>query len=87
MHRGLLKPDCRPLATASVAHWDDLLMHGAFDHHADPSHFSINALTSSQHAAYTQLADSYFAAGYEFFMPTALRTEDLEWLAARHGQR
>lgn len=73
------------LATVSIAHWDDLLMHGRFDHHHDPGGFSLTALTESQYSAYVALVDSYFAYGYEYFTPRALREEDQRRLAARHA--
>ena len=73
------------LATESIAHWDDLLMHGRFAHHHDPAGFSIPALTEPQYSAYVAVVDSYFACGYEYFTPRALRDEDQQRLAARHG--
>ncbi|HEV8357376.1 MAG TPA: hypothetical protein VGQ17_11485 [Gemmatimonadales bacterium] len=75
------------LATKSIEHWDDLLMHGTFDHHEDPSHFAIKKLTEAQYGAFVTLVDSYFAAGYEYFTPMALRPADQDQFAGRHGSR
>jgi hypothetical protein len=41
-----------PFATQSVAHWDDLLVHGYFAHHEDPSHFSIGGLSAEQYSVF-----------------------------------
>jgi len=71
--------------TASVARWDDFLMHGRLEHHDDPTAFAIDQLSESQYAALTLLVESYFVAGYEFFTPEALRIEDQRALRARFG--
>ena len=81
----LLAAGLPPLATQSVAHWDDLLLHGHFAQHQDPSHFSIGSLSPEQYAAFVDLAESYFLVGYEYFTPTALRVEDQERLTSRFG--
>ena len=73
------------LATQSVAHWDDLLMHGHFDHHEDPSHFAVGNLTDEQYTVFVDLVESHFLAGYEYFTPTALKLEDQDRLASRFG--
>ena len=73
------------LATQSLAHWDDLLMHGHFKYHADPSHFAVGSLTEDQYAVLVDLVESYFLAGYEYFTPTALRLEDQGRLTSRFG--
>jgi len=75
------------LATKSIRHWDDLLTHGSFDYHPDGAGFHLSQLTESQYAAYVDLVDSYFAAGYEYYTPMALRIEDRQRLAARHDTR
>ena len=71
------------LATQSVSHWDDLLMHGHFKHHADPSSFAIGSLTDEQYSVFVDLVESYFLEGYEYFTPTALKLEDRSRLASR----
>src|SRR5262245_28851447 len=73
------------LATHSVSHWDDLLLHGHFKHHADPSSFAIGSLREDQYTAFVHLVESYFLAGYEYFTPTALKLEDRRRLASRFG--
>jgi hypothetical protein len=73
------------LASQSVDHWDDLLLHGHFDHHADPSHFKIESLTDDQYTAFVDLVESYFLAGYEYFTPIALKIEDQGRLGSRFG--
>ena len=64
------------LAAQSVAHWDDLLQHGHFAYHPDPSHFRVDQLTTEQYAALVGLVESYFVVGYEYFTPVALKIED-----------
>ena len=73
------------LATVSIAHWDDLLTHGRFDHHADPAHFEVCNLTHEQYTVLVDLTESYFAAGYEHFPPGALQVEDQDRLRSRFG--
>jgi hypothetical protein len=75
-----------PLATQTVAHWDDLLMHGHFKNHPDPSHFAIGSLTDDQYTVLVDLVASYFLAGYEYFPPTALKVEDQGRLTSRFGR-
>jgi hypothetical protein len=70
-------------ATQSVAHWDDLLMHGHFAHHEDPSHFSISNLSADQYTVFVDVVESYFLGGYEYFAPTALKVEDQVRLTSR----
>ncbi len=70
-----------PAVMADIANWDDVLAHGSLTH--DPAGFTIDRLTSDQYASLVGLAESYFAAGYEFFAPSALRPEDQERLRAR----
>jgi hypothetical protein len=77
-----------PLASRSVIHWDDLLLHGRFNHHEDPSHFNIASLTGEQYTVFADLVESYFLAGYEYFIPTALREGDRDRLGRRFsGER
>jgi hypothetical protein len=72
-----------PQATATIAAWDDLLMHGHLEEDRDG--FRVEDLTAGQYAALVMLASSYFAAGYEFYPPTALHAEDQETLRSRFG--
>jgi hypothetical protein len=66
---------------ANITDWDDVLVRGSLTH--DPTGFTIDQLTSDQYAALVGLVESYFAAGYEFFAPSALRSDDQERLRAR----
>lgn len=70
-----------PAVTASIANWDDFLLHGSLA--SDPAEFAVAQLTSDQYASLVALATSYFAAGYEFYAPSALRPDDQEQLRAR----
>jgi hypothetical protein len=70
-----------PAATASPLDWDDVLMHGHLTRH--PDGFSLDQLTPAQYAALVELAANYFAVGYEFYLPSALRVEDQAALRAR----
>lgn len=70
-------------ATERSSAWDDLLTHGYLV--ADPGAFALEQLNSAQYSAIVQLATSYFAAGYEFYTPTALRSSDQDALRARFG--
>jgi hypothetical protein len=66
---------------ASVATWDDFLMHGRLAD--DPEGFAIDRLSPDQYESLAELASNYFAAGYEFYTPAALRAEDQDALRAR----
>jgi hypothetical protein len=70
-----------PSIVASVAAWDDFLMHGHLT--GDPGAFGIERLSANQYAALAQLASNYFSAGYEFYTPAALGAEEQEALRAR----
>ena len=70
----------------SIAHFDDFLSHGHLDHHADASEFSVDSLNSSQYEALVTLAESCFAAGYEWLSPLALRPIDRERLGKRFAE-
>lgn len=74
------------LATLSVAHWDDLVTHGSFTYHDDPSGFTISSLIPEQYAAFVDLVESYFVAGYEYYSPGSLKSEDQARLASRFGR-
>ena len=69
--------------TESVAAWDDFLMHGYLA--GDPGSFAVDQLTPAQYSSLVELASNYFAAGYEFYMPSALRPEDQKALRTRFG--
>ena len=68
---------------SSIDHFDNFLSLGCLDHHHDPSSFRVEALNSTQYDALVTLTESYFAAGYEWFTPVALRATDQENLAKR----
>ena len=71
-----------PAVTASIANWDAFLMHGSLA--SDPAEeFTVAQLTPDQYASLVALATTYFAAGYEFYAPSALRPVDQEQLRAR----
>ena len=70
-----------PRATATVGEWDDILMHGYLP--GDPGAFNIDRLSPVQYASLLEFVSNYFAAGYEFFTPTALRGDDQAVLRAR----
>lgn len=73
------------LATQSLGRRDDLLLHGKFAQHEDPSRFEIGSLTEDQYSVFVDLVESYFLAGYEYFAPTALKIEDQRRLTSRFG--
>ena len=70
-----------PAVTAKVADWDAFLVHGHLA--SDPGDFAIDRLTPAQYASLVELTYNYFAAGYEFHPPSALRVEDQARLRAR----
>ena len=71
---------------SSVDHFDTFLSRGYLDHHLDPGNFRVDALNSTQYDALVTLAESYFAAGYEWFTPVALRAADQDRLAKRFAR-
>ena len=73
-----------PAATATVGEWDDILMHGYLS--GDPGGFNIDRLSPVQYASLLEFASSYFAAGYEFYTPSALRVDDQAALRAQFGR-
>ena len=68
---------------SSIDHFDNFLSHVCLDHHIDSSNFRVEALNSTQYDALVTLTESYFAAGYEWFTPVALRAADQDNLAKR----
>jgi hypothetical protein len=58
-------------------------MHGRLT--SDPRGFAVDQLTPAQYSSLVELASNYFAAGYEFYMPSALRAEDQKTLETRFG--
>lgn len=49
----------------------------------DASEFRVDSLHPGQYNALVTLIESYFAAGYEWFTPSALRPADQETLRQR----
>ena len=70
---------------ASVDHFDDFLMHGCLAHHPDDPDFQIESMSTDQYAMLVLLVESYFAAGYEWFTPAALRPTEQQRLGSRFG--
>jgi hypothetical protein len=57
---------------------------GHADHHMDAGDFRVESL--NQYNALVTLTESYFAAGYEWFTPLALRPADQDTLRMRFGK-
>ena len=70
----------------SIDHFDDFLSRGYSDPHIDRSEFRVDSLNSSQYIALVTLTESYFAAGYEWFTPLALRPTDQDTLRMRFAK-
>jgi hypothetical protein len=70
----------------SIDHFDDFLCRGYVDHHIDPSEFRVDSLNPPQYNALVTLTESYFAAGYEWFTPLALRPTDQDNLRMRFAK-
>ena len=68
---------------SSVDHFDSFLSRGCLDPYLDPDNFRVDALNPTQYDALVTLAESYFATGYEWFAPAALRAADQDNLAKR----
>ena len=68
-------------ATSSIAAWDEFLMHGYIV--GDSDSLLVDQLTPHQYHALVHLTWNYFAAGYEFYTPLALRFDDQALLRAR----
>ncbi len=74
-----------PGATRGVAEWDDFLMHGYLA--GDAGGFVVEQLSSAEYESLVELVANYFAAGYEFYRPIALRLHDQAALRARFDTR
>lgn len=59
---------------ATISDWDHFLIHGRVA--GDPAGSAIDRMSEAQYSALVELAANYFAAGYEFYMPLALHSED-----------
>jgi hypothetical protein len=70
---------------ASIRLFDDFLKHGGGLHHLDDAGFRVESLSADQYAELVVLVESYFAAGYEWFEPSALRPAERHRLASRFG--
>jgi hypothetical protein len=70
---------------ASIDHFDDFLMHGCLANHPDDTDFQIEDMSTDQYATLVLLVESYFAEGYEWSTPLALRPEEQHRLASRFG--
>ena len=69
--------------TATITDWDEFLAHGYQPAH--PGDFAVEQLNETQYSSLLEFASNYFAAGYEFFTPSALRAEHQAALRARFG--
>ena len=67
----------------SIDAFDALLCRGYADHDIDAGQFRVDSLDDSQYNALVTLTESYFAAGYEWFTPLALRPADQDVLRMR----
>jgi len=70
---------------ASIDQFDDFLMHGRLANHPDDADFQVEHMSMDEYAKLVLLVESYFAAGYEWFRPMALRPEEQHRLASRFG--
>ena len=70
----------------SIDHFDGFLCRGYVDNHIDGGEFRVDSLNASQYQALVILTESYFAAGYEWFTPLALRPTDQETLRMRFAK-
>ncbi|HET9363090.1 MAG TPA: hypothetical protein VFO58_25245 [Vicinamibacterales bacterium] len=67
---------------SSIDHFDAFVCDGYRDP-VDPREFRVDSLNPAQYNALVTLTESYFAAGYEWFTPLALRPADQETLRQR----
>ena len=58
-------------------------MHGFLA--SDPGACSVEQLTPTQYESLKELVGNYFHAGYEFYTPLALHSDDQAALRARFG--
>ena len=72
-----------PTVFHSIGHFDDFLAHGRLELHDDPSASDVRSLDPNQYEALVSLVESYFVAGYEWFAPLGLRSDDQDRLRAR----
>ena len=63
----------------SIDQFDDFLSRGC----VDTGNVRVEAFTASQYDALVTLTESYFAAGYEWFSPAALRAAEQDNQAMR----
>ena len=70
----------------SIDHFGEFLCRGYVDHYIDPSEFRVDSLNPTQYNALVTLTESYFAAGYEWFTPFALRPADQDTLRMRFAK-
>ena len=68
---------------SSIDRFDDYLCHGYLDHDVDPRGCRVESLNPAQYSALVTLTESYFAAGYEWFIPLALLPTDQDTLRRR----
>jgi hypothetical protein len=67
---------------SSIDHFDAFLCYGYRDP-VDASEVRVDLLSPTQYNALVTLTESYFAAGYEWFTPSALRPADQNTLRHR----
>jgi len=65
-----------PLVFSTPDCWVDLLSHGYLDRHANPDDFTVEELDARQYRVFRDLVFAYFEAGFDFFVPIALKPED-----------
>ncbi len=68
---------------ASIDHFEDFLIHGCLANYPDDTEFQIEHMSTDQYAKLFLLVEGYFAAGYEWFTPMALRSAEQLRLASR----
>jgi hypothetical protein len=71
---------------SSIDAFDAFLCRGYLEYGRDPSEFRVESLTPAQYDALVTLTESYFATGYEWFTPLALRPTDQDTLRMRFCQ-
>jgi hypothetical protein len=87
-NRALIDAAGLPLIVVeSDEHWNDFLDHGYLDHHDNPTGFTVDQINERQYKALVQLVESYFAAGYDYFTPTALRGKEQRLMNNNFGRQ